>query len=211
MEGLKTSALSKYETAIAKWNQLTAGAPTHEIFNRTQLYAGITLNSSPLQNSVGKNIPAGNISYNYTYDNRPTNYITNAKVENITINDTKPSDVVGRVVVLGRAAGPVLQDMGTITESKRTLNIDLIMPMYSGVAPITSAGVTAMLNASPTSQVQPLIDAMDENLRASFNQVFVESDAPTWNPKTGQYTRGVTWLYQDCILSAVSPPDSGAI
>src|SRR3990167_2828153 len=127
VQGLKTASLSKWDTALFKWNTLVAGGPTHEIFTRTQMYAGISLNTTPVQSTVSKNVAGGNIGYSYVYNDRPSNYITGARAESVTINDTKPTDVVGRVLVLGRAAGPVLQDMGTITETKRTLNIEIIM------------------------------------------------------------------------------------
>ena len=203
---------TKYEAALAKWVSLTAGSPNHIIFQRAELYAGINLNNQPVVNTHSKNVTAGNISYNFTYDDRPTNYIEDAISETISIADTKPADVVGRVVVLGRAQGPVLQDMGTRTEYKRSLSISALMPAYSGVAPVNSANVQTMLDAGPNAKIQVLVDGMDDNLRGVYNQVFVDGDSSTWNPKTGEYSRNVSWLYQDCILSAASdPPVTGSV
>jgi hypothetical protein len=211
IQGLTTDSQNKFDSALTKWNTLVAGGPTHDIFTRAQLYAGITLNSTPLTNTLGKNPIAGSINYTYEYDDRPSNYIAGARSETVTISDTKPADVVGRVAVLGRKAGPVLQDIGTITEFKRNLVVEVVMPHYSGVAPTTPANVAIFLDGAPTSEVQVLVDAFDGHLRNTYNQVFVENDTPNWNPKTGQYSRNITWLYQDCILSAVTPPYSGAI
>jgi hypothetical protein len=218
-----TATNLKYDGALAKWNELTAGGPSHTVFNRAELYAGIPLNPTPKTKTRGINPVAGTISYTFEYDNRPTNFIQDALHEQITIADTKPADVIGRVVVLGRKQGPVLQDLDTRTEYKRALTVTAIMPIYSGFSPspafqnqnydlMSAANMQNMINASPHAKIQPFVDALHSNLEDTYNQVFVESDSSNWNPLTGEYTRNTTWIYQDCILSRTpDPPISGAI
>ena len=51
------------------------------------------LNPQPQSIALNENRFLGTISYSVTYDNRPTNIIKEALVENITLNDAYPEPV----------------------------------------------------------------------------------------------------------------------
>ena len=187
---------SKWTAALAKFTALTAGV-TNTIFTRAQTYSGASLNSTALRASVGKNPNTGRINYSYSYDTRPTNCVSGALSEKIDITDQNPGDVFASIPIIGRAAGPLLQDMATVTERKRTVNIDLVMPVSTGC--FTSiAGVTALMAAAPTTQVDNIISAFRGDLALTYNQIFKESDQPHWEPRAGRYSRSVTWTFQNC-------------
>ncbi len=184
---------SKFVAASGYWNTIK---DTARVYPRAQLLAtGATrpLNIRPLSKSVGYNPSNGTINYSYEYNDRPSNCVSNAINETITITDTNPVDVFAEIQIPGRALGPILQDMGTITTRKRDINIDVM------VAPATGCGTTSALFATnPSSDVNTIINLFYAELTGSYGQVFKHQDTSTWEPKTGRYTVSVGWTYQDC-------------
>jgi len=153
-----------------------------------------TLNIDAANESISHNPPKGVISYSYTYDDRPSNCITGALSEVITITDNNPTDVFAKIVVLGRALGPVLQDINTITEATREVNIEVT------TKPANACSV-ASLSATPnnvSTDVDSLIDDFESALTSSYAQVFKHVDTESWSPKDGRYSRNIGWTYQDC-------------
>jgi hypothetical protein len=155
------------------------------------------INPQPLNFSIGHSPTNGVISYGYKYDDRPCNFITGAIYENIDIADIYPVDVFASIPILGRAYGPILQDMDTITENRRTVNINLLM------APPTGCGsIATLLSSRPTSQVEGFLCQMQQQISGSNVQFFKSQDSDNWNPKTGRYSRTVEWTWVQCTGTA---------
>lgn len=186
---------TKYESALTLWN---AVKDANRIYPRANAISGLTLNTNALSRTVGHNIGGGLISYNYEYDSRPANCVSGSLTENITITDNNPVDVFASLAILGRAAGPILQDMGTVTAAVREVNVEVVMPIATGCSTdATAAG--ALLAQNPKTQVyNNLIKGIYDDLVANYGQVFKHQDNETWQPKTGRYTRNISWTYQDC-------------
>jgi maltose-binding protein MalE len=91
------------------------------------------------------------------------------------------SDIFAKVPVLGRALGPVLQSIGTVTEKRQTLIIEAVMPASNGsgyaLPPNTNALV---LYYAP----------------AFLSKLFKSKDTENWNDVTGRYSRQVEWTYE---------------
>ncbi|SVA80008.1 uncharacterized protein METZ01_LOCUS132862 [marine metagenome] len=201
---------SKWDAAEAKYEAISTGGLTSTIFQRVQAYSGITdVNSEPLSSTIGRNPVAGTISYSYSYDDRPGNCISGAISESIVIQDTHPHDVFATIPCIGRSQGPVLQNMGTITEATRSVSIDVTMPFASGakVCPrllygpdgeILSTTVDYMTGAAPKAAVDVILTAFDTHLRLNYTQVFINADTESWDPWNGKYTRNLGWTYQNC-------------
>src|SRR5690606_2773971 len=85
---------SKYDAAQSKFSNIAG-----QILTRAQIYAGINLNITPKSTVVGRNPPAGTISYAYEYDNRPSTCIANALFEDITITDNNHTDIFAAIPV----------------------------------------------------------------------------------------------------------------
>lgn len=186
---------SRWTAANTKYNALVAA---NTLFSRAQTFSGLsTLNSTAVGTSVSKNPNNGTISYNYEYDTRPSNCVTGALSEKITITEQNPSDIFARIGVIGRTAGPILQSLGTVSERKFGVNIDVVMPAATG-CPANANAVTAYLTQSPSTQVGNIITSFYNYLAAAHDQVFIESDSTNWSPKQGLYSRNVSWVYQDC-------------
>jgi hypothetical protein len=84
---------------------------------------GIKLHPKAISSSISMQPSTGIITYDLSFNNRKANYIPYAVSEDIDISDTYPGQVFGSTQVIGRAAGPVLQNIGTQTQWERSLSI----------------------------------------------------------------------------------------
>lgn len=171
---------SKYSAASTKWTSVESA-----LLTRAQSYSGITLNIDPATISVGKNPVAGVINYSYEYNNRPSNCITDALSEVITITDVGQGDVFAVIPIPGRAAGPILQDICTVTEKRRQLNIEVIMPV------VDSCDFAEWMAGKPS--VTTIVDAVEP----TGTKVFGGPPTETWVPNTGRYSYSREWTYED--------------
>jgi hypothetical protein len=188
---------TKDEAAQAYWNVVK-----DRIAARANYVAGALsrpLNIiSPMLTSLGRNPTAGTISYTYEFNNRPSNCIEGSIFEMIRINDVDPIDVFASIPIPGRANGPILQDINTVTSPTREVSIEVKMPPATS-CPTGTTQVTTLLAASPKAAVQNLIDQFEEELKLNYSQVFKSGDSGNlWEPKTGQFNRTVNWTMGNC-------------
>lgn len=187
---------NKYDAANSYWNVVQ-----DKLFGRA-LYVGSgtstrDLNPVPNITSVGHNPTRGIISYAYEYNDRPCNFITNSLYENISINDTNPTDIFAELVVLGRAVGPILQSISTVTSFKRNVSIDATMPIPT-IDCSDFDNVVGLIGQAPTGDVGSLLCSIEAALTGAYSQVFKSQDSSSWEPKTGRYNRQVEWTVGDC-------------
>jgi len=196
---------TKYAAASEYWGVVQDRVPNRAALIHTDAVAGKTtirsLNTQAMSSRVGHNPTKGVISYSYTYDDRPSNCITGAISEIITVNDQNPTDVFASITVLGRAAGPVLQDINTQTAATRDITIELI------TAPVESC--TALALGHPPNNVEEDVQALlclfeQRFATAGYSQYFKHVDTESWNPKQGTYSRQVGWTYQACTMPGTS-------
>jgi len=166
---------SKYTNASNKWSNYVYP----NLYSNAASVAGTTLNPLPANTSIAVNDVGGVITYHYEYDDRPTPSISGCVSENITITNHNQTDIFASIPVLGRTAGPVLQDIVTNSAKKRQLQIELVMrsksQTYTPVSPDTDALVVSYI---PTGTV------------------FLDQDDESWNPNGGRYTRNVSWTWE---------------
>jgi hypothetical protein len=184
-----TVNITKYENASGFWEGIQP-----KLYGRASVLAGTTIHPTALNYSVGHNPTKGSISYNYTFNNRPCNFVSNALVEKITISDDHPVDVFAEIAILGRAYGPLLQDIGTVTSSKRTVNISVVM------GPTTGCDITGASAQKPN--VDSILCSLYQDISGAQTQLFKNQDQESWDIKTGQYSRTVQWTYSQCSGTA---------
>ncbi len=159
------------------------------------------LNIRPISTSVGHNPYNGTISYSYEFNDRPSNCLTDAIFESITVNDNNPADVFATIFVLGRANGPVLQNLNTKTLGTRSVQIEATYEPPSG-CPTSTGGIDTWLSYQVKSpgqtDAEDIINAFEDHLEASYDQVFRSEDSQSWTPKDGRFSRSVTWSYGVC-------------
>lgn len=164
--------------------------------------ASNSINPLVLETSVGYSPAQGSVNYSYTYDDRPCNFIDSAIHESITITDSHPTDRIAQLIILGRATGPIIQSLGTVGPATREVTIE------AQIAPPTGCetGVLAsnILAIAPTGDVTTLLCGFQGELTGTWDQVFKQRDQSSWNPKTGRYSRSVTWIYTNCSGNAPS-------
>jgi hypothetical protein len=135
----------------------------------------VVLNPNPYSRTRGDNAYNGIITYAYEYNTDPIPTIPGALTQNITIQYGHGGQVIAIIPVLGRPAGPVLQDIGTIKEKTKTLTIDVVMEPNSD-QPNTDSVVSAYVPDNP--------------------EVYVDNDEETWVESTFRYNRVVRWILQ---------------
>jgi hypothetical protein len=170
----------KIDNALTQW-QVASGL----MYNRAMQYAmGANLNINPVTIQLTESPAIGVIKYNYQFDDRPSNLINKARLETISVTDNLPTDFIVPIFVLGRANGPVLQNLYTSRETTRTLNIECVMD--KSYAPFT-------VNNNPRigSNVQSVID----QCAPTGAVVGKQDNSETWDIKTGRYTFTRTWIW----------------
>ena len=188
---------TKWDNAQEKYTQASGLA-----FIRAQEFTGLSLNLSPLSTTIGRNPFQGTIDYSFEYDARPLNLISGALSESISVNDNIGGELFASVFVLGRASGPVLQDLGTKPANTRGLSIEL---MVSPPTDYGDRGVAAIQNLLSTQKprlhtaysgdLQSLIDAANPTAYG-FTTVFENQPQESWDFKSGRYSYNVEWTFE---------------
>lgn len=198
----------KYDAALNYWNQVKTRLywrAEKALENTTTSSRGLHI--TPLTNSVGHAPSAGNITYNYEYNDRACNLISGAKFESIQITENHPTDIFASLVIPGRAYGPILQTLSTVGAGSKTISIECVMNPPSGDCANCSSQLSSLLSMSnaPTGQVATILCCLQTELTDAYSQVLKTEDTSSWNPKTGRYSRNVGWTYTNC---SGSPPNS---
>jgi hypothetical protein len=151
-----------------------------------------TLNTDrPTSISYSYNIEGGSVSYNLTYDNSPAHCVDGVLSETITNTKNIGVPVVASQTVLGRAAGPILQDIGTKTANTWDLSIEAVV-----VPPSGGCDISGSFNNTPDyGTVVSGLETYFDNLSYTY---FKTADNESFDIKGGRYTRSVSWIYTEC-------------
>jgi hypothetical protein len=189
------NALAKYKTVS---NQGRFGVGSN-IYKRANNSVAVELNSQPTSVSLGTNQYDGTVTYNLSFDNRPTNTISGVLSESISVNDTYPGDVFALIPVLGRATGPVLQYIGGRTEYKRDVSIDLLLD-YTDIPYGHNRNSLFLQKPSLVepirTQLRSLIQELSPANEPGIRKYFIDPPTESWTPKEGRYSFQVAWTYE---------------
>ena len=169
-----------------RWTSAVAYFNTYvypNIFGRALSYTGLVLNPTQLMSSIGRNPVQGTVAWSVEYSNRALPLITNAIHEDLQLSYEGATNVFASIPIPGRVWGPLLQDMGTITQQSVSINLSAQMP----AATILSPSVTI---------ANPNTDGIILALAPVALQVFRQRDNTSWSPENGRYSRQVTFVYQ---------------
>lgn len=189
------------------------GANAPQIRNPTYVKEA-QLNIIPISTTETHNHRKGSVSYTYQFNNKP-NFITGVISSNISIDTNFPNDIFAEAFVLGRSLGPVLQDLGTISSAKKTINIEVnVIPpksidgflMSKPECPLFTGGY---IFTTITGIIESLKPYGDQQAGLGFTnprindrgKVFVSSDSENWNPSQGKYSLQLSYVYQPCVSS----------
>lgn len=205
----------RLQTYYPPLSQSASNPPNNPIYSKHNV-----LNIIPISTSEGHNPKNGSISYGYEFNNKFT-ILSGVVYENISVEDNGPTDIIAEAFVLGRALGPILQNMGTTTSSKKSVTIEVGV-----VPPTTMNGYFINSNECPVwtggslyTTINMIIEGLkpfgDRNtsifgnptpvgLRPATNMpglVFRNKDDYSWDASTGKFVRSVGWTYQQCNTS----------
>lgn len=190
---------SKWESASGLFDSISG-----QLYERAYSYAKAssfprTLNPTPLSLQINRNPVVGTLSYTFTYDTRKLICTDNPNVlsEAFSISDNNPHSMIAIIPILGRATGPVIQSLSTISEFQRTMSVELVVLPPTG-CPFSDDGWDVILRQSPYYDVDIAFDAMHNYLRNVYSNVYITNDQDNMDINVGRYSRSVTWTIGDC-------------
>lgn len=191
-----TNNKSAMDYASEGWNDIKDKLYTRAqtLFDSLEAHATLskgTLRNAVLSDSLGYNTEGGTLTYSRSYNNREDFYYDDALTETISYNVSNGTDVYASLTVLGRANGPLFQNMGTKTAETRDLAIDAIV---QPVSQKTNFGVSTSI----TNTYNNLVTAYETSFIGAGIVYFRNSDAESWEPSLGHYTRSVSWTVGTC-------------
>jgi len=140
-----------------------------------------SLNTSrKLSESIGHNKVSGTITYSVSFNDFDLPKIPGAVTEGVSINygnDKGEQKLIASLQVIGRAAGPIIQDIGTTQVSNRTITVDAVMERGLG----KPDGSVAIAPYRP------------------IGNAFLTSSTESWNPQTRSYNKSETWEFNGDI------------
>lgn len=142
----------------------------------------VTLSKKEQSRSVSKNKVTGSITYSVTYNDKSESdeaAAAGATEETISINDDNEdhsNNIVAIIAIIGKADGPIFQNMGTTNERKRSVSVDWTMDKCNRTTKPTVKATEAANNYKPTGAYQ-------------------QSKSESWTPATGKYTLNIDWVY----------------
>jgi hypothetical protein len=204
---LAESQRSPYANAQAHFQKISHSGNfgfNSKIYKRVNSLINPNLNTTPLSVTIGSNPITGEITYNVSYDNRPSNYFTNVVSEVINVTDTYPGDIFTVIPVIGRPTGPVLQAAFGRTEYRRDIQIEMILD-YTDIASDIKFRTNrreSLLLRKPSinnllkQELQYLISDLSPANEPGIRKYYVSAPTETWNPKDGRYTLSLSWTYE---------------
>lgn len=197
-EGALKNAEKYFNNLVARKKFFQRAAAT-AFKNEQLIQAGcsqpIRIFRNPKSTTYGVNPLQGVISYSFNYDNSPQGCITGECIisQNITIDDQLEADIFATQVILGRAQGPLLQDIGTTTARVKTISVEIVT-----VPPTSCSDLEEINKTNPSGIVGAFIDVLHNDLTSNYNQIFTSSNSESWAFTQGRYTKNISFTYNNC-------------
>lgn len=182
----KSTQIDKYAGALKAFNTVKPLIPALALKVYEDSGGLFALNTDiKLSESVGHNKVAGTITYSVSFNDYDKPNTENAITERITINynnDKGEQKLIAILPIIGRANGPIIQDIETTQISSRTITADIVMKRGFG----KPDGTLAVTPYRP--------EGWDEE-EADEVHVYLTSSTESWNPNTRAYNKSETWEF----------------
>lgn len=145
---------------------------------------GRNLNPNPISTSRTDNRTDGTITISQTFDDKNIPFPGASSVSvNITYtNEDGGNNIVAILPVIAKTNGPIIQNMQTTGERKRSVALDVTMNQSNRTA-------------KPTSQALGYVAQYEPNVNPLY--LYRENMTETWNPITGAYTLNLDYVWTD--------------
>lgn len=135
--GIGSGVIStKVNNAISGWSSVktSLGTMVSDLASIIGSGAPLINYTQPISMVVGVNNNAGVITYSAIFNNDLRSSATGVSIADVSIEDTDPGDIAVVQMIPGRANGPVIQNIGTVSETRRVVNIALTLYPKGGGA-----------------------------------------------------------------------------
>lgn len=137
--------------------------------------AGIPTGKNRSAETVTKNNGIGTVDFSIEYETK-SHQVANTTYERIEVTTNPSRSIFATIPVIGRSAGPILQDTSGNTEKTRDFMIEVVY--QQGYGDSTGPGtITVQDSWKPTGTV------------------FESSNSHTWNPSERRFIRRKSWVY----------------
>lgn len=199
---------SNLQLTTSKWTNALSRFNTIEplLFNRAQTYSGYTLNNIPLSKTTGRNPVAGNISYNYEYNNRFRQLVSGTISEVINLNKTYEVDLFAVIPVIGRAKGSLPQGLLSKQIQESALTIELVFD--SSYIPSGASISELLYDYNPRihePQRTQLLEILSvshpsghqlNNLGQLATVAYITNQNDTWDYVNRRFSYSIAWVYE---------------
>ena len=180
----RTTQVNKYAGALKSFNIVKPLIPALAKKAYEDYGGAFALNTDlKLSESVGHNKVSGTITYSVSFNDYDKPNTENAITERITINynnDKGEQKLIAILPIIGRANGPIIQDIETTQVSSRTITADIVMKRGFG----KPDGTAAVTSYRPEGW-----DATEDV------NVYLTASTESWNPNTRAYNKSETWEF----------------
>ena len=182
----RSTQIDKYAGALKAFNTVKPLIPALALKVYEDSGGTFALNTDlKLSESVGHNKVSGTITYSVSFNDYDKPNTENAITERITINynnDKGEQKLIAILPIIGRANGPIIQDIETTQISSRTITADIVMKRGFG----KPDGTLAVTPYRP--------EGWDEENPDKVH-VYLTSSTESWNPNTRAYNKSETWEF----------------
>lgn len=137
---------------------------------------GRTLANIIRSKTIGRNKITGVITFSYNYNDN-TVFVPNSISSSLTINDENEYgdvQIIAILPIIAKTNGPVIQNMGTTPEKKRSVTLEAVMkPEFRTTRPNVASIVN---NYKPSNS-------------------YITSRVENWQPGNGTYSLNIEWTY----------------
>lgn len=170
---LNGSSRDRYNNAVAHYTSIKSTLKNRlaVIIDPSQVSDRI------LSRAEAHNKLLGSVSYTYNYSTRTDISDSGIVSENVQVDTQDPKDVFAVQIIPGLATGPIIQNIGTITENRKTLNVTWV---------IATTGSPSAADSRFT---------MYEGIYAPTGIKYIENSSRSQDVFGGTYTRTKTWVY----------------
>lgn len=182
----RSTQIDKYAGALKAFKTVKPLIPALALKVYEDSGGAFALNTDlKLSESVGHNKVSGTITYSVSFNDYDKPSTENAITERIAINynnDKGEQKLIAILPIIGRANGPIIQDIETTQISSRTITADIVMKRGFG----KPDGTLAVTPYRP--------EGWDEE-NADEVHVYLTASTESWNPNTRAYNKSETWEF----------------
>ena len=131
-----------------------------------------------MSKSISKNRSTGVITYSLSYNDigSASAYTITENLQISDDNEDQSNDIVAIIQIIGKADGPIFQNMGTTSERKRSASLEWTMKVCNRSSKPSADALAAVNAYKPTGAYQL-------------------SKSESWTPTTGGYSLQIEWVY----------------